>query len=72
MAVEATSIDDARATRAASAALKSIQGRLRATVRDNAVWDDAYSEMASSGATDWANENWGKTTQDYPDRKSVV
>lgn len=66
MAVEATSIDDARATRAASAALKSIQGRLRATVRDNAVWDDAYSEMASSGATDWANENWGKTTQDYP------
>lgn len=59
-------IDDARATQAATAAIRSFQARLGSTVRDNAIWDDAYAHIGSSDAASWAFENWGKTTEDYP------
>ncbi|TCV73690.1 periplasmic sensor diguanylate cyclase/phosphodiesterase [Neorhizobium sp. R1-B] len=66
MTEAATTIDDARASHAASAAVEAFQSRLRATVRDNAVWDDAFKAMASDNAQEWAYENWGSTTEDYP------
>ncbi|TCU28837.1 periplasmic sensor diguanylate cyclase/phosphodiesterase [Rhizobium azibense] len=59
-------IDDARATRAADAAFAAFAVRLSGTVTDNAVWDDAYAAIASSGAAAWAYDNWGKTSEDYP------
>ena len=62
----ANEMDDARAVRAAEAATRSFQQKLAATVRDNAVWDDAYTAVNSEDAKDWAYENWGKTTEDYP------
>ncbi len=78
----ANKIDDARATRAARAAISAFANRLSATTTDNAVWDDAYKAISSPDATDWAYENWGKTTADYPlydgavvigpDRSSVI
>lgn len=66
MTRSANEIDDARATRAASAAIAALVNRLSATTTDNAVWDDAYKAISSPGAADWAYENWGKTTADYP------
>lgn len=82
MTRSANDIDDARAIRAARAAITAFTGRLSATTRDNAVWDDAYSAASSASAADWAYENWGKTTEDYPlydgaivvgpDRTSIV
>lgn len=66
MASTADAIDDARAVTAAKGALRALQKQLGATVRDNAYWDDAYRQMKTSGAADWATENWGSTTADYP------
>ncbi|RDJ03553.1 bifunctional diguanylate cyclase/phosphodiesterase [Rhizobium grahamii] len=63
---EANKIDDARASRAVTAAIRSFQARLGSTVSDNAVWDEAYRHIGSADAVDWAYENWGKTTEDYP------
>ncbi|WSH66726.1 bifunctional diguanylate cyclase/phosphodiesterase [Rhizobium ruizarguesonis] len=82
MTRSANEIDDARASRAARAAIGAFVSRLSATTTDNAVWDDAYSAVSSSAAADWAYENWGKTSEDYalydgaivigPDRSSIV
>jgi len=58
---DANWIDDARAGQAARAAIKSFQSRLGATVRDNAIWDDAYLRMQSPAGAAWAYENWGKS-----------
>jgi diguanylate cyclase (GGDEF)-like protein len=66
MTRSANEIDDARASRAASAATAALASRLSATVRDNAAWDDAYSAIGSATAADWAYENWGKTSENYP------
>lgn len=63
---DANEIDDARASHAARAAIKSFQSRLGSTARDNAVWDDAYSQIRSSNGASWAYENWGKVSADYP------
>lgn len=63
---DANWIDDARAGQAARAAIKSFQSRLGATVRDNAIWDDAYLRMQSPAGAAWAYENWGKVSADYP------
>jgi diguanylate cyclase (GGDEF)-like protein len=63
---EANNIDDARAVHAAQAALRSIEARLGSTIRDNAVWDDAFEKVGSTDATGWIHENWGKTSADYP------
>ncbi|MDE1156964.1 MAG: EAL domain-containing protein [Neorhizobium sp.] len=65
-------IDDHRALRAAEAALFSQKSRLSATVRDNAVWDDAYKAVGAPGAEDWIYGNWGKTSADYPLYDAVV
>jgi diguanylate cyclase (GGDEF)-like protein len=66
MTRSANEIDDARATRAAHAALNAFASRLGATVKDNAVWDDAYATVGSSTFADWAYENWGKASSDNP------
>ncbi|MBB6219474.1 EAL domain-containing protein [Rhizobium leguminosarum] len=66
MASVVDDIDDARAVTAAKGALRALQKQLGATVRDNAYWDDAFSQMSGPGATDWATENWGSTTANYP------
>lgn len=65
MTHSANEIDDARATHMAQTVVAEFSERLGATVKDNAVWDDAYAAMASPGAADWAYENWGKTSEDY-------
>lgn len=75
-------IDDARASRAARAAIGALVARLNATTRDNAVWDDAYNAISSAAAADWAYDNWGKISLDYPlydgaivigpDRSSII
>ena len=82
MTRSANEIDDARANRAARAAIGAFVARLGSTTTDNAVWDDAYRATSSPTAADWAYENWGKTSEDYalydgaivigPDRSSVV
>lgn len=66
MASTADEIDDARATTAAKGALRSLKTQLAATVRDNAYWDDAYEQMSSAKASEWAMENWGAITANYP------
>lgn len=66
MQAQATLIDDTRASRAADAAVRSLASSLSATVRDNAVWDDAYNQVGSAEASTWIYENWGKPTLDYP------
>ncbi|KQV36557.1 bifunctional diguanylate cyclase/phosphodiesterase [Rhizobium sp. Root1204] len=63
---EANKIDDARANRAVTSAIRSFQTRLASTVQDNAVWDDAFKSIGSANASAWAYENWGKTSEDYP------
>ena len=82
MTRSANEIDDARATRAARAAIGAFVARLSGTTTDNAIWDDAYSAASSPTAAAWAYENWGKTSEDYalydgavvigPDRSSIV
>ncbi|THV12406.1 putative bifunctional diguanylate cyclase/phosphodiesterase [Rhizobium rhizophilum] len=61
----ADAMDDARAQKAAEVAVLSMSEKLAATVRDNAVWDDAYVAMDAPEAQAWAYENWGKTSEDY-------
>ncbi|HEV7437937.1 MAG TPA: bifunctional diguanylate cyclase/phosphodiesterase [Pseudorhizobium sp.] len=65
MRSSADELDDSRASRAAEAAVMSTKEKLSATVRDNAVWDDAYAAMDADGAAKWAYDNWGKTSEDY-------
>ncbi|KAA1179959.1 bifunctional diguanylate cyclase/phosphodiesterase [Rhizobium tropici] len=59
-------IDDARAGRAAEAGIAALVSRLSATIRDNAVWDDAYNAIGAATAADWAYANWGKVSANYP------
>ena len=59
-------IDDARAGRAAEAGIAALVSRLGATIRDNAVWDDAYNAIGTATAADWAYANWGKVSANYP------
>ncbi len=66
MTRSANEIDDARANRAAQTALVAFSARLSATVTDNSVWDQAYEAIASADAKDWAYDNWGSTSADYP------
>lgn len=66
MAESADQMDDARALSAAKGALTALKKQLGATIRDNAYWDDAYTSLNADGAADWAIENWGTTTEDYP------
>lgn len=68
----ADAIDDHRAIRAAQAAISSLQKRVAGTVRDNAVWDEAYEAITKGDAVEWAYENWGKTSSDYPLYDGVV
>lgn len=63
---EANNIDDARAIHAAQAAVRSFEARLGSTIRDNAVWDDAFEKVGSAEAAGWIYENWGKASEDYP------
>ncbi|MBB5574916.1 diguanylate cyclase (GGDEF)-like protein [Rhizobium paranaense] len=65
MTQSANEIDDARADRAAHAAVVSFMAKLGATIKDNAVWDDAYKAIGTPAAADWAYDNWGKTSADY-------
>jgi diguanylate cyclase (GGDEF)-like protein len=65
MRQSADAIDDGRARKAAEVAVLSVKQRLSATVRDNAIWDDAYAAMDAEGAASWAYDNWGKTSEDY-------
>ena len=58
-------IDDARAVQAADAAVDAFKNRLSSTVRDNAVWDDAYAAVTGGTIADWGFSNWGSTTTDY-------
>lgn len=62
----ANSIDDHRALDAASAAQMSLRKQIGGTVRDNGYWDDAHKHVAVGNDSDWAIENWGKITRDYP------
>ncbi|WP_246659101.1 bifunctional diguanylate cyclase/phosphodiesterase [Rhizobium sp. FY34] len=65
-------LDDRRAVRAATAALSSVRDNLSSTVRDNAVWDDAFAKIQGPGAVDWIFRNWGRTTEDYPLYDGVI
>ena len=66
MILSADRMDDTRALSAAKAALRALQKQLAGTVRDNAIWDDAYRKIMSPEAVDWATETWASTTADYP------
>jgi diguanylate cyclase (GGDEF)-like protein len=65
MRTSANEIDDRRAVKAAEAAIAAFKDKLAATVRDNAVWDDAYAAVNSAEALAWIHENWGQTSADY-------
>lgn len=58
-------IDDARASQAAAAAVDAFKSRLSLTMRDNAVWDDAFTAVTNGTIADWGYSNWGSTTTDY-------
>lgn len=66
MTANANAIDDRRAIRAAESALEDTKARIGSTVRDNSVWDDAYSAISAGDAVTWSFDNWGKTSEDYP------
>ncbi|UJW77770.1 bifunctional diguanylate cyclase/phosphodiesterase [Rhizobium sp. SL42] len=66
MTLSANDIDDARAINMTDTAIAEFSERLGATTRDNAVWDDAYAAIGSLEAADFAYENWGKTSENYP------
>ncbi|MGK6314641.1 bifunctional diguanylate cyclase/phosphodiesterase [Neorhizobium sp. DT-125] len=61
----ANALDDNRAILAAETAVSSFKEQLAATVRDNAVWDEAYKAITQGDREGWAYENWGKTSEDY-------
>jgi hypothetical protein len=65
MTLAANEIDDARATHMTQTVVAEFSERLRATVKDKAIRDDAYAAMDSTGATGSADENWGKTSENY-------
>jgi diguanylate cyclase (GGDEF)-like protein len=61
----ADEMDDARALRAAQAAISSMHNRMSSIIRDNAVWDEAYDAITNGRAEDWVYSNWGGTSEDY-------
>lgn len=62
----ANDIDARRSVSAVASAVSSIKKRLASTVRDNAVWDDAYAAVGSENGNEWIKSNWGTTSADYP------
>ncbi len=66
MRATANQIDDERALTAVAAAAAALERRLSLTVRDNALWDEAFEALSSDGAGDWIRENWGEPSADYP------
>ncbi|TNM66190.1 bifunctional diguanylate cyclase/phosphodiesterase [Aliirhizobium smilacinae] len=62
----ATTIDDARASHAATAAMRALEAHLSATVQDNTVWDDGYEHITSDSAKDFADSTWGQSSDDNP------
>ena len=59
-------IDDHRAVQAAQTALSGLKQHLTGTVRDNAVWDEAYEATQGADLQAWIYRNWGRTSADYP------
>lgn len=68
----ANSIDENRSLDAVASAVSSIKKRMAVTVRDNAIWDDAYAAVGSAESEAWINDNWGTTSADYPLYDGVV
>lgn len=62
----ANDIDNRRAVDAARAAIGSVERRLLGTIRDNAVWDDAFIALNSDDYQAWVWKNWGSISADYP------
>ncbi len=62
----ATTIDDARASHAATAAMRALEAHLSATVQDNTVWDDGYEHITSDSAKEFADSTWGQSSDDNP------
>ena len=62
----ATTIDDARASHAATAAMRALEAHLSATVQDNSVWDDGYEHITSDSAKEFADSTWGQSSDDNP------
>lgn len=68
----ANDIDNRRAVDAARAAVGSVERRLMGTIRDNAVWDAAFTALDEDGAQAWIWKNWGSISADYPLYDGVV
>ncbi len=68
----ANEFDARRSMDAVASVVSSVEKRLSATVRDNAVWDDAYAAVSSPKRLDWIWENWGSTSVDYPLYDGIV
>ncbi|WP_149740462.1 bifunctional diguanylate cyclase/phosphodiesterase [Rhizobium sp. RU20A] len=65
-------LDERRLVNAVSAAMSSVKKRLAGTVRDNAVWDDAYEAVRSGDPVAWIEDNWGAVSADYPLYDGVI
>lgn len=68
----ANGIDARRSLDAVASAVSSIKKRMAVTVRDNAIWDDAYAAVGTDAGEAWVNDNWGTTSEDYPLYDGVV
>ncbi|WP_170854916.1 bifunctional diguanylate cyclase/phosphodiesterase [Xaviernesmea oryzae] len=62
----ADEIDAKRSVNAVNAAILSVKTRLGATLRDNAIWDDAYAGVNTENSDSWILENWGSVSVNYP------
>lgn len=62
----ADALDDKRASHAASGAVQAMLRQQRATLRDNAYWDEAVNHTAGPDAEAWTIETWGVSSLDYP------
>lgn len=72
METSATEIDDRRATRGVQMLVQSMLSRMKDTLKENAIWNEAYQSVESSASEGFIAETWGKPSADYPLYDGVI
>ncbi len=72
MESSATEIDDRRATRGVQMLVQGMLGRMRDTLKENAVWNEAYNALEGEAPEGFIADTWGNPSVDYPLYDGVI
>lgn len=72
MQTSATEIDDRRAMRGVQSMVRGMLDRMKVSLQDNAVWNEAYRAIETGTPERFIAETWGFPSADYPLYDGVI